>query len=285
MSPAENRLKLISGQIDGGVAEVQVNYETYTHSPGHNVAKITFSNPTRLNVASKALLDQLIQICEDLSKDNKLRVVVLTGAPPPPNKAAAFIGGADIQELNKLSSAEEARKYIVQVHNACAAIQNIPVPVIARVHGFALGAGLELMASCDLKIATKSSRFGMPEGKIGLPSVVEAALFPGLIGMGRTKRLIYLGENIPAKMAEEWGLIERVVDDEDELARAVDEWVGTIVKNGPQCMRIQKRLIKKWENRSLEEGIQAGVEALVESYMDGGKEVKEYIKPFLGRKR
>ncbi|KAF2160816.1 hypothetical protein M409DRAFT_70141 [Zasmidium cellare ATCC 36951] len=256
--------------------------KTREHTPGHNVATITFSNPTKLNVASHHLLQKLIDICQDLSKDDKLRAVVFTGAPPPTaSKAPAFIGGADIQELSKLSSSSQARTYILHVHNACAAIAALPVPVIARMHGFALGAGLELMSSCDLKLATKVSKFGMPEAKIGLPSVVEAALFPSLIGAGRTKRLVYLAEILSADTAEDWGLIERVVDDVPALDRAVDEWVGMIVKMGPGCMRLQKRLVKKWENSTLQEGIWAGVEALEETYADGGKEAKEYMKPLL----
>jgi enoyl-CoA hydratase len=197
---------------------------TQEYKPGHNVATITFSNPTKLNVATGFLLDKLIAICKELGKDDNLRAVVLTGAPPPsPNKPPSFIGGADIQELSRLSSPDEARTYITRVHKACEAVSNIPVPVIARVHGFALGAGLELMASCDLKIATKASQFGMPEVKIGLPSLVEAALFPGQIGMGRTKRLIYLAENISAEMALDWGLIEELVQDEAALDRMVDD--------------------------------------------------------------
>ncbi|KAF2485828.1 ClpP/crotonase-like domain-containing protein [Neohortaea acidophila] len=258
----------------------------HEHSPGHNVAHIIFSNPTKLNVASGRLLKKLIAICSELGKDPALRVVVLSGAPPTsPGKAASWIGGADIQELSRLASADDARKYIAPVHEACVALQNVPVPVIARVNGYALGAGLELMISCDLRIVTKASRFGMPEAKIGLPSVVEAALFPSYIGIGRTRRLVYLAENIPADTAEKWGLVERIVEDEGELDRAVEEWVDTIVGMGPQSIRNQKRLMRRWEHGTLQEGIEAGVEALAESYEDGGKEAKEYMKRFLGKRR
>ena len=290
MSSADRRLAQVGQHVQGSRAEqaeptVDILCTTREHTPGHSTATITFSNPTKLNVASKYLLDKLIHACQELSKDEKLRAVVLTGAPPPtPDKAVAFIGGGDIQELNQLSSSEEAREYIIRVHEACAAVQALPVPVIARVRGFALGAGLELMAVCDLRIATKASKFGMPEAKIGVPSVVEAAVFPSLIGVGRTRRLVYLAENISADMAQEWGLVERVVDDTAELDKAVDEWVGMIVGMGPQSIRRQKRLMRKWENGTLEEGIQAGVEALAETYADGGKEAKEYMKPFLGKR-
>ena len=107
---------------------------------------------------------------------------------------------------------------------------------------------------------------------------------PGLIGMGRTRRLIYLAENISADMAEEWGLVEKVVEDETELDRAVAEWVDMIVKNGPKSIRSQKRLMLKWENTTTEQGIQAGIEALAATFADGGKEPREYMAKFLNRK-
>ena len=85
------------------------------------------------------------------------------------------------------------------------------MPVIARVNGYALGAGLEVAAACDLRIASSNAVFGMPEVKVGIPSVVEAALLPGLIGWGRTRELLLFGENIDAATALAWGLVEQVV--------------------------------------------------------------------------
>ena len=85
------------------------------------------------------------------------------------------------------------------------------MPVIARVNGYALGAGLEIAAACDLRIASSNAVFGMPEVKVGIPSVVEAALLPGLIGWGRTRELLLWGENIDAATALAWGLVEHVV--------------------------------------------------------------------------
>ena len=266
-------------------ATAEVIYNTQEHSSGHNVATLTVSNPGKLNIVNCPLLEQMIETCQELSKDDKLRAVILTGAPTASGKAASFIGGADIKEMSSMSSYDQAKNFITTVHHACKALRDIPVPVIARINGFSLGAGLEIMAACDLRIATKTSTFGMPEVKIGLPSVVEAALLPGLIGMGRTRRLLYLAENISSPMAEDWGLVEKVVSDEAELDRAVDEWVGMIVSMGPKCIRSQKRLMQSWENSTVDEGIQAGVEALAEAFEDGGKEPKELMGRFLGRKR
>ncbi|CZT22337.1 uncharacterized protein RCC_08206 [Ramularia collo-cygni] len=187
--------------------------------------------------------------------------------------------------MNALSSSQEAKAFINRIHAACQALRELPVPVIARIHGFSLGAGLEIMAACDLRIATEDSTFGMPEVKVGIPSVVEAALLPGLIGMGRSRRLLYLAENIPAREAFEWGLVEKVVDDETTLDAAVKEWAETIAGTGPKAIRIQKTLMQSWENMTVDEGIHAGVEAFAESYRDGGREPKEMMAKFINRRR
>src|SRR6202043_2052901 len=109
-----------------------------------------------------------------------------------------FIGGADIEELAELD-AESARSLITAVHVCCDAFRHLPVPVIARIDGWALGAGLELAAACDLRVASARSQFGMPEVRTGIPSVVEAALLPQLIGHGRARRLLLTGEPIGAE--------------------------------------------------------------------------------------
>ncbi len=122
----------------------------------------------------------------------------------------AFIGGASIPEMAALDR-DGAREFITLVHQTCDCLRRLPVPVIARIDGYALGAGLEVAVSCDLRVATARAKFGMPEVKVGLPSVVEAALIPPLIGFGRARELLMLGEIIDADTALRWGLVERVV--------------------------------------------------------------------------
>jgi enoyl-CoA hydratase/carnithine racemase len=226
----------------------------------------------------------MINACETLSSDSSLRAVILTGATAPP-KAPSFIGGANISEMVALNTADAARAFIMKIHLACKALRDLPIPVIARVNGYALGAGLEIMAACDLRICTRDSVFGMPEVKVGIPSVVEAALLPGLIGMGRTRQFLYLAKNINAGEAENWGLVDRVVDGEAALDITVNEWISQLVAAGPKAIMSQKRLMQKWENCSVEEGIMAGVNAFAEAYEDGGREPKEMMGKFLNRKK
>ena len=118
-----------------------------------------------------------------------------------------------------------ARRFITLVHRCCAAFRHLPAPVIARIDGYALGAGLELAASCDLRVASENSVFGMPEVAIGIPSVVEAALLPRLVGAGRARRLLLTGETIDAAQALAWGLVDAVAP-ADRLDDAVADWRG-----------------------------------------------------------
>jgi enoyl-CoA hydratase/carnithine racemase len=123
------------------------------------IAQVTISRPAKLNALNSALLTALPQTLSSLTtKHPDLLAVVLTGAGPK-----AFVGGADLAEMAALESPASARAFITRVHGACDAVRECPVPVIARVNGFALGAGLELAASCDLRVAKEGAGFGMPE--------------------------------------------------------------------------------------------------------------------------
>ena len=165
------------------MAESAVHVRTETRAPGALAAFVTIDNSARLNCLNTVLMDEFVRAMSQLSREPKLRAVVLTGAGDK-----AFVGGADIDEMATLD-VEGARAFITRVHGCCAAVRDCPVPVIARIAGHALGAGLELAASCDLRVAAENARFGMPEVRLGIPSVVEAALLPALVGWGRARQI------------------------------------------------------------------------------------------------
>jgi enoyl-CoA hydratase len=116
-----------------------------------------------------------------------------------------------------------------------------------------------------MHIASDNSVFGMPEAKIGLPSVVEAALLPQLIGWGRTKLLLYTGDNIDTRTALEWGLVEKVVPAAD-LDAALAQWTHSIVESGPRAIRLQKELIREWEAMPVNDAIEAGIRCMYRAY-------------------
>ena len=228
--------------------------------PGGLTATITIDNPARLNTLNAALMIELRATLTAMAAEPKLRAVIVTGAAEK-----AFIGGADINEMSAITTPADARAFILQVHGCCDAIRAIPVPTIARINGLCLGAGLELAAACDLRVAADHAMFGMPEVKLGIPSVVEAALLPMLIGWGRTRELLLLGETFDAPSALAWGLVERMVP-ASELDSAVDTWITSILAAQPHAVRLQKRLIRSWEDLPVRAAIAAGVDAFEAAY-------------------
>lgn len=241
-----------------------------------SVATLTIHNETKLNTLTRPLMMSLIRGVETLAARRDLRALVVTGAG-----GKAFIGGANIDEMAQLDRSS-AREYITLVHRTCDCLRRLPAPVIARIDGYALGAGLEVAVCCDFRIASTRSKFGMPEVRVGIPSVVEAALIPGLIGFGRVRELVMLGEVIDADTALRWGLVGCVVS-AAELDRAVDQVLAAILAAGPQALRIQKELTQTWEKLPVDQAVAAGIDAFVQSF--DTDEPQSFLGAFLKRKR
>jgi enoyl-CoA hydratase len=226
---------------------------------GGHVIRLTIDNAAKLNSLNRALMVEIIDAVTALGADPRLRLLVLTGADE-----RAFIGGADIGELAALDQ-ESAREFITLVHHCCDAFRRLPVPVIARIDGYALGAGLELAAACDLRVASDRSVFGMPEVRVGIPSVVEAALLPQLIGYGRARRLLLTGVTIDAEEALAWSLVDAVAPP-DRLDAVVERFAAAILAGGPQAIRLQKKLILDWQELPTDAAIARGIDVFAEAY-------------------
>ena len=260
----------------GANAESKVLINIETRGERGRVAWITVNYPERINILNTPIMRQLTAAFDDLSSDEEVRVAVLSGAGD-----RSFIGGADINEMVGLGPAT-AKEFISTLHGFCAAIRACPVPVIARIQGYCLGGGLEAAVSCDLRVATEDSTFGMPEVKVGLPSVIEAALLPSIVGWGKARELIYTGESIDARDALNVGLVERVVP-RDELDAAVMRWIDSILTAGPRAIRLQKALIREWESLPPDKAIERGIEVFGETYRTD--EPKRFMERFLNRPR
>jgi enoyl-CoA hydratase/carnithine racemase len=243
---------------------------------GGLVARVTIDNPRKLNIFTPAALRRFTEEIHSLEKEPGLGAVVLTGAGEK-----AFVGGADLDTLGSLNP-QSAREFIGLIHGACAAVRDCPVPVIARINGWCLGAGLELAACCDLRIAADSAAFGMPEVRLGIPSVVEAAVLPRLVGAGRARWLVMTGESIGAAEALVWGLVEKIVDLK-ELDKSVDHALDAILAGEPRAMRAQKRLCKLWEEAPLYESVEVSIDEFAKSYES--VEPRKRIGAFRARKK
>lgn len=243
---------------------------------GH-VVTISVDYQAKLNVLNSPLITQLHETIEDYANDDNLRAMVLRGAGE-----RAFIGGADINEMVEIGNPSDAMKFITSLHQVCDAIRRLPVPVIARIQGHCLGAGLEIAASCDMRVASDGSTFGMPEVKVGIPSVIEAALLPRLMGWGKAREMLFTGESISAKDALEAGLVEKVVP-ASELDPAVENWVNAILHCGARAIRLQKALMRRWEALPIPDAIEAGIPAFGEAFETS--EPRDLMRKFLNRKR
>jgi enoyl-CoA hydratase len=215
------------------------------------VAGIFLNRPEKSNALNSLLLDALFAKLKEVEGTPGLRVVVLAG------NGRSFCGGADVLEMAELK-ASSAKKFITRIHLCCDAIRNLRVPVVARLHGAVVGAGLELAAACDLRVAAEGTAFAMPEVLLGIPSVVEAALLPRLIGAGRAAWLVLTGEPIDAKTALDWGLVQELVP----LA-ALDERVGALLERlaaaEPEALAAQKELLRLWQDEPLGKAVEASI--------------------------
>jgi enoyl-CoA hydratase/carnithine racemase len=244
---------------------------------GGLVAFVTINNASRLNSMNTALMDEFVAKLSQLAANEDLRVLILTGAGDK-----AFIGGADIREMSALADAEDGRRFITRLHKCCEAIRAIPVPTIARINGITLGAGLEIAASCDVRIAVESAVFGMPEVRLGIPSVIEAALLPMLIGWGRTRQILLFGKSFSAQEAHSWGLVNELTSSND-LDNAVARWLDQLSSCSPGAVRLQKQLIRSWEDMPLRQAIEAGIESFAAAVRSG--ESSAAMRDFLARQK
>ena len=224
------------------------------------VARLTLDR-SPLNVLTPALIDALGVAFRELGADPALRVVVLAGS------GRAFSAGVDVAAMRDLDAAG-ARALIDALRTTIRALEEVPVPTIARLHGHVLGGALELVLACDLRIAAASCRLGMPEITVGIPSVIQAALLPGLIGWGRTAELLLGGRPVEATEAERWGLVNRAVE-EDALDREVEGWVDRLLALPADALRLQKALLARWRRVDLDTAVTLSMDAFVRAYATG----------------
>ena len=230
-------------------------YKTLIYEKSDNVGVLTVNRPDKLNALSNELTEELLQILDTVEKDVDLRVLVITGAGDK-----AFVAGADIKELVE-RDAVMGRDVSRSRQALFARIENLPVPVIAAVNGYALGGGLELALACNIRIASEKAQFGAPEVKLGIiPGDGGTQRLPRLVGLGRAMEMVLTGDFIDALEAHRIGLVNRVVPHE-ELMENVMALAKKIASRPPLAVQYAKEAV----NRS-QEGDTASGYAL-ESYL------------------
>lgn len=227
--------------------------------PAGTVVRLSVDNQRKLNVLDSGLVGLLVEHLGQLASEQAVRAVVLTG-----EGERAFIGGADMREMAEFEP-DTARKFITTLHELCLRLREHPVPTIARINGYCLGGGMEIAASCDLRVASANARFGMPEVRVGIPSVIEAALLPRIIGAGRARDLVLTGDIISADDAYAMGFVRRPVA-AGNLDAAVEQCLASVLAAGASAIRDQKALFKHWDASTLEDAIDASVDFFANAY-------------------
>jgi enoyl-CoA hydratase len=255
---------------------MEFKFIIYEKSEG--VATITLNRPEALNAFSNEVIEEVLHALEDVRNDEKVRVVVLTGAGEK-----AFSAGADIKTMIGMN-ALKARELSLRGEKLCDAFEDLEKPVIAALNGYALGGGLEVAMACDLRIASENARMGQTEINIGLiPGWGGTQRLTRLIGRTKAKELVFTGRMIDAKTAEQLGIVNMIAP-ADKFRETVREFAVDLATKAPVAIKVAKALINKGADISLDSALALeregfGVVASTEDLQEGVKAFTEKRKP------
>ncbi|MCY3830251.1 MAG: enoyl-CoA hydratase-related protein [Rhodospirillaceae bacterium] len=248
---------------DGGA---RIDYEERPYGAGGagsgRVARLYLDRAAKRNAIGPGVIAGLKDACAELAADDGLRAVVLAGAG-----GKTFAAGADVNTMTGLTP-DSARAFITALHEAIDAVRTLPVPVIAAIRGHCLGAAVELAAACDIRAGDTTAVIAMPEVRVGIPSVIEAALLPDLVGWGAAREMLLTGRDYGAAEAAAVGFLQKVTAPAD-LDAAVDAWLDAILACGPAAVRTQKKLLNEWQEMSLTEAVAVSIDAFAASFETG----------------
>jgi 2-(1,2-epoxy-1,2-dihydrophenyl)acetyl-CoA isomerase len=239
------------------------------------VVTITLNRPQKKNAADLAMWDELFQAFSEIRVSKEDRVVVLTGA------GGDFCAGADLADALTLEG--QYLPFMRNVGEVCLALHRLPQPTIAKVRGVAIGAGVNIALGCDLVVATPEARFSEIFAQRGLALDFGGSwVLPRLVGMRRAKELALFGDIFGAADAERFGLISRVVAD-DEIDEFVAAWAARLAAGPPIALSITKRLLEQSYESTLEQALDA--EAVAQTFCFGSEDAKEAMQAFLDKRQ
>lgn len=211
-----------------------------------DVLHVTLDRPDKLNALRRVDVDA---VARGLTEVRDVRAVVFRGAGD-----RAFSAGVDVDEFLALRTPDAAREFITALQEMLAAVRRAPVVTVCAVDGHCIGGAMELALACDLRIVTQRSSFGLPEIRLGIPSVVDASLLQQYVGLGTAKEMILGGDLYPASDPRMAGLCNRLVDPTD-LETTVEQVLATVTGHTTTVLAAQKRLFETWQNTTLDAGI------------------------------
>ncbi|NPV30015.1 MAG: crotonase [Firmicutes bacterium] len=203
------------------------------------IAVITFNRPEALNALSIPLMEELEELVDSLPAEKDIQVAIFTGAGEK-----AFIAGGDIKVMYPMTP-HEAKEYAKLGQRVLYKIENLEIPTIGAINGYALGGGTEVAMAFDIRIASERAVFGQPEVYLGItPGYAGTQRLPRLVGKGMGKMLIFTGDHISAEEAYRIGLVQKVVPHEKLLEEA-KALARRIMKNSPVAVRLAKVAINQ----------------------------------------
>jgi len=239
------------------------------------IAVITINRPEKRNALSLEVREDLYQRLKEVDSREDIRAAIITGA------GEAFVAGADIASM-KDYTVEDALEASRNGSRIFSFIENMKIPVIAAINGWALGGGCELALACDIRICSDDARFGQTEVKIGIiPGYGANIRLPRLIGAGKAKELIYTGRIIDAAEAERIGLVNSVVSKEDLMDEAI-KLAGRISK-GPASINLAKQAINKAFDLEMNDALELSSKLYGDVY--NTRDSREGINAFLEKRK
>ena len=215
-----------------------------------------------LNLLGLESFSQLNAQLTGYERDSSNKVAIIEG-----ERGKTFSAGVDLHEIKDLTP-REAEAFIRALHKSCNGLINFEKPTIAAIKGPCLGAGLELALSCDIRIGGEDSIFGLPEVRVGAPSVIEASLLVKTIGLGRARHLILTGQTINAQQSLEFGLLDYVVPNGLQLEKAYEIANGFNNINR-DVLSLQKDIIAKWLELNDSESMEHSIKAFASNFSTG----------------
>ena len=229
---------------------------------GH-VATLWLDSPERRNAMGPDFWNDLPVLVDELSEDDDVRALVLAAKGPH------FTVGLDLKTMGGVASggggggksSQAARgmrflKEVSRLQRSITAVADCPKPVIAAIHGYCIGGGVDLISACDVRLASADARFSIRETKIAIVADVGTLQrLPSIIGKGHVAELAYTGKDIDAERARQIGLVNDVFPDADGVVKGAREMAAEIAANSPIAVQGTKHVLKACENRSVEEGL------------------------------
>jgi enoyl-CoA hydratase len=253
-----------------------MTYENILFSVEGGIATLTFNRPKVLNALNLRTVQEVADAVRTVEADEAIRVLVLTGAGD-----RAFVAGADIGELQKLTPIGAAQ-FAGEGQNVLFAIENLPIPTIACVNGFALGGGCEIAMTCDFIYASEKARFGQPEINLGLiPGFGGTQRLLRLVGRARAKEICLTGAMIGAKEAMEMGLVNKVFPPET-LMEETRKVAGLMASKGKVALKAIKQVINRGMDTDLRTGCALEIEAFALTF--ASPDAKEGTTAFLEKR-